>query len=198
MAMRLEPTPALLEDKYCLLKYYEFADTTEGSMYWLSLIEKGTERGQRIGRIINYNYLDLWAYCTTQEDLNFHDTPWLNRIVILYDRQSNKTTIGPDDFLDTAITPIRDRCMAPFRADNRYRWILLADHKFFLQNRPAGGTASDMYHVVLDISNLAAYYNDEAGYQTSCISGGLWAYFQSYVGASVTWSFTSELHFTDP
>jgi len=197
--MRLEPPGLLVEDKWVTTRDYELAESYVGHMQWLSLIEKGLEKSQRIGRAVHYNYLDFW--CASRQplwDTAYNTVPWFNRIVLLYDRQANGAALTPDDILDTVITPYEYRCMAPLRIGNPYRFIFFDDHRYAMQNYVTGGPATDMYHIKIDLSGLSAAWNDEGGYHTSCISGGIWAYFQSSAGATTTWSYTAELHFTDP
>jgi len=165
----------------------------------LNAPQRGTDFNQRIGRRIHMKQLNLKG--SYSGFLNASDFASFLRIVIVYDKETNGSTITPTDVFAV------DACNSLVNLDNRDRFIIIADivtktvtsrEGFDEENLPAvnGITPFDIERNL----DLPVTFNGlNNGAHTDIVTGCLWfCYAQAgFISTDPTMDWYSRVRYTD-
>ena len=127
---RRGPAPAARIPEHIEFKALDIALTgtfsTTAAMACLNAPAPGTAMNQRIGREIMIRSIEVRLTATSDANAAGVVGGIWNRCIIFYDRQTNTAAPAVTDLLTAA------DCWAPRNLDNRHRFTILHDSRFFL------------------------------------------------------------------
>jgi len=172
--------------------------TTGANPVAYNLVAQGTDFTNRVGRVINMSSI-LFRYFITPENTASNSEGEIVRILLVYDMQSNSTTIP-------AITDVLNASdvLSGVKLDNRDRFKILYDKRTamrgvtFTAAAVTGGDPQPFFKEKFFKVNLDTVYSGTGGTIGNIATGSLLLYFVGNVGSTNTLTHYCRVRFTDP
>jgi len=172
--------------------------TTGANPVAYNLVAQGTDFTNRVGRVINMSSI-LFRYFITPENTASNSEGEIVRILLVYDMQSNSTTIP-------AITDVLNASdvLSGVKLDNRDRFKILYDKRTamrgvtFTAAAVTGGDPQPFFKEKFFKVNLDTVYSGTGGTIGNIATGSLLLFFVGNVGSTNTLTHYCRVRFTDP